>query len=1182
VSSSKATLNLLCLCGLLLFPSLPSGAQETLPAQASARASGLVRTAQGLTVPGATVRLVELASGRAWVSWTDENGKFEFPGLPAGRYRIEAQQLGFGPTSKEVELTAQTPAIELNIRVAPLAAPAPEVQAKTPAEAAKSENAKSSEPGKPGPGQRAPAPGTPGATQPAPGQAASAKKGGQQVPANVAEMIRQRMRERGFQQVDPTAQQSGIGQETAPQPDAGPLGEASSSDAFLISGTVGRGATAGNEGGFNVFGGLAPGSFGQPGEGAFPGQPGAAGPGGGTFQPGGPGRRQGGDQGRGQQVQRQQAQGGRGGQGGQQARFGEGAEGLWGLQRILRQQANRIRVSFYDRYGNSALDARPYSLTEPNPAKIPTWRERFGANVGGPFIIPHVYDGREKTFFFVNYNLVRTRDPVDMFATVPLREERMGDFTARGVQLFDPRSNLAGPRTSLGSSIPAAMLDPAAVGLLRFIPLPNLPGLVQNFHLQTRVPTATDALNVRFLHTISPKLNAQATYNFSQTRTHAFQSFPDLESNSNSRRQSLMLGLTQNWTQRLIHDTRVFWSRNRTSALNRFAFTDDIVGDLGIHGVSTDPFNFGVPLVSFTNFTDANDPVPALRRNQTLRFLDNVSYMLPKHTLRAGTEIRRMQVNTRTDPTPRGGFTFSGLMTSQLDSQGRPVPGTGFDFADFLLGLPAATTERFGTSSTYFRSWAFVGYFQDDWHLHPRFTLNWGLRYEAVTPPIELFDHIANLDANPDFTAVATVIPGQMAPFSGLLPRSLVRGDYNNWSPRLGIAWRPALQGLTQKHPMTVRAGYGVFYNSSIYNQLAASIANQPPWAQAQTRLTSVAQVLTLENGFPPAPPTTVKNTVAVDPNYRLGYAQIWNLTIETQLAQSLTTEVTYTGTKGTHLDLLRAPNRAPPGSPLDTDLNRRISNAFGFTYDTFGASSIYHALQARVQRRFARGLMIQGLYTYGKSIDNASSIGGGAPVVVQDDRHPELDRGLSSFDIRHQFRGSYVYELPFGDRKRWAHKGWQAAAFGNWSVSSNITAQTGTPFTARVLGTAADNTGTGANFSERADQVGDPKLSGDQRTPLHFFNTAAFVLPPLGRFGDAGRNTIPGPGNFTFSFALARRIPFGKDQRHRMDLRWEVSNLTNTPDFTGLSTVVNSTTYGRVLGGRAMRAIDFVMRVTF
>ncbi len=909
----------------------------------------------------------------------------------------------------------------------------------------------------------------------------------------------------------------------------------------------------------------------MPGQGGgFPGQPGAeAGPGGFNNQiigamPGGPGQsqRQGG---RGGQGQGQRGQRGAQQQGGQRAGFGEGMEGLWGLQRVLRQQVNRIRVTFYERYGNSALDARPYSLTEANPAKIDTWRERFGGSVGGPLRIPHVYDGREKTFFFVNYNGARTRDPVDTFATVPLPAERTGDFTARGVQLSDPLSNPCAPL--LGSVIPTCRLDPAALGLLQFIPLPNLPGLVQNFHLQTRVPTATDAFNVRILHTISSKLNFQATYNFSATRTHAFQGFPELESNTNSRGQNIMLGLTQNLTKRFIHDTRLFWSRNRIRTLNRFAFSDDIAARLGITGVSTDPMNFGVPQVALTNFTDLNDPVPALRRNQTLRFLDNISYSLPKHTLRVGGEIRRMQINTLSDPTPRGAFNFTGLFTR-------------FDFADFLLGLPQSTTERFGTSSTYFRSWGFVAYFQDDWRIHPRFSLNYGLRYEAVTPPVELFDHIANLDVNADFTAVATVTPGQTAPFSGSLPRSLVRGDYNNWSPRAGIAWKPPLGAWTQKHPMTVRAGYGIFYNTSIYNQLAASMANQPPFATAQTRRVSdptqlLTQLLTLENGFPFAPLSTVRNTVAVDPNYRMGYAQIWNFTIETQLAQNLTTEVTYTGTQGTHLDLLRAPNRATAGTP-------RISNALGFTYDTFGASSTYDALQVRVQRRFAKGLMLQGLYTYGKSIDNASSIGGGAPVVAQNDNNFALERGLSSFDIRHQFRANYVYEPPFGERKRWAHKGWQAAAFGNWTLSGNTTVQTGTPFTARVLGGTVDNGGVGAGFSSRANQVGNPSLPADQRDPLHFFNTAAFELPNPGLPGDAARNTIPGPGLFTFNFALARRMSFGKDRQRRMDLRWEISNLTNTPNFTGLSTVVNSTTYGRVQGARAMRTMDFVMRMHF
>ncbi len=1159
--------------GFLALASVPLRAQET---PAPARPALVVRTAQGTAVPGATLKLTDTASGRAWVGWTDGNGQFDLSGLPAGKYRIEAEQIGFEPGTKEIELPSAAAPTELTLRIAPpgwpaettaATAPAPTTAAGNPPASTKT-SAENTSPGATKPG-----------TNPPQGQ-----KSGQR--PDVAEMVRQRLRQAGFQQVDPTGQGGSATLDTANPVDTGPLGDASSSDAFLINGTVGRGAapsdTAGGPfGGMSPFGGTGgPGGDsnpfgGQPGQGGFDiqmrraGQQGQGGRGGGQGQRG--------------QGQNQQGRGGQGqqAQGAQRQSFGEGTDALYGLQRILRQQVNRIRVSFYDRYGNSAFDARPYSLTQFDPPKIPTWRERFGANIGGPLRIPKVYDGREKTFFFINYNLARTRDPVDTFATVPLPQERMGDFSARGVQLFDPQSSVGGPRTPFGTSIPAGRLDAAALGLLKFIPLPNLPGLAQNFHLQTRVPTASDTFNIRVLHTISPKLNAQVTYNLNQAHTHAFQSFPDLKSDVATRGQNVMLGLTQNWTQRLIHDTRVFWSRSRSESLNRFAFLDDIGADLGITGISTDPINFGVPLVSLTNFTGANDPVPALRRNQTLRFLDNVSYARPKHTLRAGMEIRRMQLNLRTDPVPRGSFTFTGLMTSQLDASGRPVPGTGFDFADFLLGLPQSTSERFGSSSTYFRSWGFVGYFSDDWRIHPRFTLNWGIRYEAVTPPVERFNHIANLDVNSDFTAVAPVVPGQAAPFSGTLPRSLVRGDYNNWSPRIGIAWKPPLRWAA-KHPITVRAGYGVFYNMSIYNQLVASMANQPPWAQAQVRLTSAAQELTLENGFPPAPPTVAKNTVAVDPNYKVGYAQIWNATIETQLQPSLTTEITYTGTKGTHLDLLRAPNRAPPGSPLSTDQRRQIANALGFTYDTFGAASIYHALQLRVERRFARGLMLQGQYTYGKSIDNASSIGGGAPVVVQDDQDPERDRGLSSFDIRHQFRSGYVYELPFGERKRWARNGWEAGAFGNWTVNGSVTVQSGTPFTARVLGTAADNTGTGGNFSERADQISNPSLPAGQRTPLHFFNTTAFVLPAIGRFGDAGRNTIEGPGNFGLNFALAKLIRFGRDQQRRIDLRWEVSNFTNTPNFTGLSTVVNSATYGRVLGTRGMRTMDFQMRANF
>jgi hypothetical protein len=325
-----------------------------------------------------------------------------------------------------------------------------------------------------------------------------------------------------------------------------------------------------------------------------------------------------------------------------------------------------------------------------------------------------------------------------------------------------------------------------------------------------------------------------------------------------------------------------------------------------------------------------------------------------------------------------------------------------------------------------------------------------------------------------------------------------------------------------------------------------------------------------------------VLNTVAVDPNYRTGYAQLWNLAVETNPIRNINVEATYTGTKGTHLDLLRSPNRALPTDPLSTELSRRIPNASQFTYDTFGGSSIYHALQLRVTRRMTRGLMMFGTYTFGKSLDNASSIGGGAQVVVQDDNNFAAERGRSTFDVRHRFNALVLYELPFGERKRWAQRGWQAALLSNWTINSNISAQSGTPFTARLLGNAANNSGTGNSFSERPDQVADASLPRSQRDPLHFFNTAAFVLPPAGRFGNAGRNTIPGPGLITVNGSVGRWIALGKDRQRRIDLRWEVQNLFNTPNFTGLNTVVNSTTYGRVQGARQMRTMDLNIRFNF
>jgi hypothetical protein len=300
---------------------------------------------------------------------------------------------------------------------------------------------------------------------------------------------------------------------------------------------------------------------------------------------------------------------------------------------------------------------------------------------------------------------------------------------------------------------------------------------------------------------------------------------------------------------------------------------------------------------------------------------------------------------------------------------------------------------------------------------------------------------------------------------------------------------------------------------------------------------------------------------------------------VETNVASNTALVVTYTGTKGTNLDLLYAPNRTAPGSLVPVG---PVANASNFIYDTSGANSIYNSLQVRLQKRLSHGIMINGTYTFAKSIDDASSIGGGTPIVVQDANDLRAEYGLSSFDIRHQARINYLYELPLGERHRFAQRGLTAALFGNWRLSGNIGLQTGTPYTAEVLGTSAANVGSGGVFATRADAVCNPNLPGSQRAPLDFFDTSCFVVPQAGQLGNAGRNTIIGPGMFIWNAQIAKMIPLGRDRQHRLDVRWEITNLTNTPNLTGLSTLVNSTTFGQVVGASAMRTMNVVTRFTF
>lgn len=487
-------------------------------------------------------------------------------------------------------------------------------------------------------------------------------------------------------------------------------------------------------------------------------------------------------------------------------------------------------------------------------------------------------------------------------------------------------------------------------------------------------------------------------------------------------------------------------------------------------------------------------------------------------------------------------------------------------------------------------------------------SLQYGLRYDAVTPPIELNDNIVNLDIT-DLANVIQVAHRQAGLSATVRPRALIHGNYRNFEPRVGIAWQPPIKPKT-----VVRAGYSIFYNESIYNSLVRQLAYQPPVATAQTLTTTAIQPLTLENGFQgqQASAIAVPNTAAVDPFYKNGYAQIWNLGTETSLSPNWVLDLTYTGTKGTSLDILRAPNRAPLGTPAsEIQANRIDPEATGYTFDQSGANSIYNALQVRVMHRFARGFLLQGIYTYGKSLDDSSSIGGGAATVEQEDGNLHGERGLSTFDIRHQLRAFSMWELPFGQRSRWANHGWKEKAFGNWRLMNTFTWQTGTPVTVLLGGVASDN-GTGANFSLRPNLTRNPNLGICGGSATAFFRADAFSLPVDASnnltYGNEPRGAVEGPCQFGWNASLAKTFRFGPEQRHIVNVAWQVQNLTNTPNFSGLGNVLpcftsassgsgtgtaagivcglgagtGSSFFGRVTGAGAMRTMALMVRFNY
>lgn len=804
--------------------------------------------------------------------------------------------------------------------------------------------------------------------------------------------------------------------------------------------------------------------------------------------------------------------------------------------------------------GNSALDASPYSLSGLLSPK-PVYNRVTGlVNFGGPLKIPHILKNGPN--FFVGYQWTRDSNNTAVPALVPTLLERNGDFSqsvnalGQPLQIINPATGLPFP----GNLVP---VSPQAQALLNLYPLPNITGNSRyNFQVPIISNAHIDALQSRLTKTFNRKDTVSGGFAFQRIRVSSPNLFGFVD-----RTSSLGLNTNVNWSHRynahFLQNIGYTFSRYATRTTPNFQNLVNISGDAGITGNNQEPVNWGPPALNFfaSGIAGLSDAQSAHNRNQTSSLAYSMVWSHRNHSVTFGGDFRRQEFNYLSQQDARGTFTFTGA-------------ATGSDLADFILGVPDTSSIAFGNADKYFRQSVYDAYISDDWRVNPKLTVKVGVRWEYSAPITELFGRLVNLDIAPGFAAVAPVIGNN--PNGSLTgrtyPTSLVQPDKNGFAPRVGIAWRP-ITGSS----IVIRAGYGITYDTSVYQNIALLMSQQAPLSTSLRVQNSATCPLTLANAFTTCP-TVTPTSFAIDPNFRIGYVQTWQLSVQRDLPWSLQLYVQYLGIKGTRGVQEFLPNTYPSGAA-----NPCPSCPAGFAFLTSNGNSTREAGQVQLRRRLHNGLTATLQYTFSKSIDDDSSFGSQSllsPRLAQNWLDLRAERGLSSFDQRHLLNVQLQYTTSMGIGGKTLMSGWRAKLYKEWTVLNTIVFGSGLPQTPIFPGAVV---GTGFSASLRPNLTGAPLYAAPPGLNL---NPAAYAAPASGQWGNAGRNSITGPSQFTFNTSLSRT--FRLSDRFNLDLRFDAANILNHVTFAGWVTTVNSSLFGLPATANPMRSIKTTLRLRF
>jgi hypothetical protein len=838
------------------------------------------------------------------------------------------------------------------------------------------------------------------------------------------------------------------------------------------------------------------------------------------------------------------------------AEFGYGSGGQ--VQVTTKSGANQFHGSAYEYIRNAAVDARNFFLA-PNLATPPFKRNQFGVTVGGPVI-------KDKTFFFAGYEGFRLRQDINSLATVPLTPFLSGDFSSLKTPVYQPGTKTQYP----GNVIPASQIDPAGRALLSYFPSPTSPtapgAAPSNNYLFSEIRKETmDEGSLRIDHTFTEKDTLRLTGNFfddpafepSNTLCGA-RLVPGFGCTTNQKSQLYGITETHVFSPAIVNEARVGYS-----LLNQ----PRIMQDEGIpfaqtYNLPTYPGgkdNGGVPATTITSYTTIGNAtnLPQNRWDSTYILGDSVVWSHGQHTFKFGADASQFRSSQYYVQYGVGSFTFA--------SGGTTYPTSGYALADVLLGRPSQTQRVPNYPNKWYQRTTSLGLFaQDDFKVTSRFTVNYGLRWELYTPTTEKYNQESSFSP----ATGGIIVAGQNG-----IGSDLWTTRYRNFAPRLGFSWQPFGDAKTVIH-----AGAGIFYNAPTSGNGILAMFYNPPIRTPQT-FTSTTQspLVGLANSFPTANAGTSSSPFGIARNFSMATIDEWSFNIQRELAPSLTLDITYFGSKGSHLPLNRNINQPRPSGVSGVTLARPYPSYSNILFAESVGNSVYNSLQAKLSKRYSAGLSLLATFTWGRSIDDGNGIATStlaSNTTPQDSLSQAAERGRSDFDVKYRFVFSPVYELPFGKGKSFVQSGLWSYLIGGWQVSALLSAQTGNPLTPYY---AADISGT-QNNHDRPNVVGDP--NNGPKTPQQWFNVSAFTAPAFGAFGNAGRNIINGPGLVNLDASVVRN--FKIKERFGIQFRAQAYNALNHTNFNFPSATMDSSARGTIVSALDPRTLEAALRFVF